>query len=137
MRYLAAYILVMLLAFCGGLFLDWWSIAIAAFVVAVFIPQRPFLAWLVAFLSVATLWGILAWFIDERNAQVMSARIASILPLGGVSLYLVLVTAAVGGLVSGMAALSGSLLRSLFRVRKPVRREVVVLNQQEPAHSLA
>ncbi|HNR15511.1 MAG TPA: hypothetical protein PKG90_02470 [Chitinophagaceae bacterium] len=56
--------------------------------------------------------GGLAWWIDMQNSGVLSARIASVLPLGGNNMLLILVTGVVGGLVAGFAAMSGSYLRT-------------------------
>lgn len=58
------------------------------------------------------MWAGLAWWIDMKNNGVLSTKIASILPLGGNSLVLIAVTGLIGGLVAGLAALSGSFLRS-------------------------
>jgi hypothetical protein len=49
---------------------------------------------------------------DLANEGVLSVKIASLLPLGGSKWLLMIVTAFVGGLVAGFAALSGSYLRS-------------------------
>ena len=48
---------------------------------------------------------------DAANDQLLSHKIAQIFPLAGISFLLVFITALVGGLVSGLAALSGSYLR--------------------------
>jgi len=112
MKFLVAVILTGLLAFISGLFFPWWGIAIAALVTAVMVHQKAGKAFLAGLLGVFLLWGGLAWWMDMANNGILSKKIASILPLGGNSLLLVLVTALVGGLVAGFAALSGSYLRS-------------------------
>jgi len=112
MKMIVAIILTALLAFVGGLYMQWWSLAIAALLVALLIPQRPFKALLSGFLGVFLLWAVLAWWIDFKNQGILSKKIASVLPLGGSSIVLLLVTAFVGGLVAAFAALSGSYLRS-------------------------
>ena len=111
MKMIVAIILTALLAFVGGLYMQWWSLAIAAFVIALLIPQRPFKSFLAGFLGLFLLWAVLAWWIDFKNQGILSKKIASLLPLGGSSILLLLVTAFVGGLVAGFAALSGSYLR--------------------------
>jgi hypothetical protein len=47
-----------------------------------------------------------------KNNGVLSVKIASVLPLGGNQIYLILLTGFIGGLVAGFAAMSGSFLRS-------------------------
>ena len=112
MKMIVAIILTALLAFVGGLYMQWWSLAIAAFIIALIIPQRPFKAWLAGFLGVFLLWAVLAWWIDFKNQGILSKKIASVLPFGGSSVLLLLVTAFVGGLVAAFAALMGSYLRT-------------------------
>ena len=112
MKLLVATILTALFAFTAGLWLDWWSIAIASFLIALLIHQRPSKAFFSGFLGLFLLWGGLAWWIDMKNNQVLSRKIAEILPLGGNSFLLIFITALIGALVGGLAALSGSYLRS-------------------------
>ena len=112
MKFLVALLLTTLLAFIAGLYLPWWSIAIVGIVVALLVHQRAYKAWLSGFFGVFLLWAGLAWWIDMKNNGVLSKKIASVLPLGGNSTILILVTAVLGALVAGFAAMSGSYLRS-------------------------
>lgn len=112
MKLLVAIFLTGLLAFIAGIYLDWWSLAIAAFLVAVLIHQKAGRAFLSGFLGVFILWAGLAWWIDIKNDAVLSKKIAALLPLGGSSIALILVTAFIGALVAGMGAMTGSFLRS-------------------------
>ena len=115
MKFLVTFLLTALLAFAGSLFLPWWIIAVAAFVIALIIPQKPFKAFLAAFLALFILWGIQSSIIDFQNDHLLSTKVASILPLGGSHVLIIIVTAFIGAIVSGMAALTGSLLRRIFR----------------------
>ncbi len=114
MKFLVATILTALLAFIAGLFSfsPWWGFAITSLLVAVLVHQKAGKAFLAGFTGVFLLWGGLAWWIDMSNNSVLSAKIANVLPLGGNTIYLILVTGFIGGLVAGMSALSGSYLRS-------------------------
>jgi hypothetical protein len=100
-----------MLAFVSGLYLPWWGVAPAAFLVSVLLPQKPFLAFLAAFLGVFLLWEMLAWWIDNRNNSILSQKIAQLLQLGNSTGLLILVTSLVGALVAGGAALAASYLR--------------------------
>lgn len=111
MKFFVATLLTAALAFIAGLKFPWWGIAIAAFLVAALVHQKPGKAFLSGFLALFILWGILAFRIDMANQSILSKRIAELLPLQGNSYLLILVTALVGGLVAGLAALSGSFLR--------------------------
>jgi len=115
MKLLVAILLTGLLAFIAGIYLDWWSLAIAAFLVALLIHQKAGKAFLSGFLGVFILWAGLAWWIDIKNDAVLSKKIAALLPLGGSSIALILVTAFIGALVAGMGAMTGSFLRSTGR----------------------
>jgi hypothetical protein len=112
MKVVVSVLLTTLLAFVAGLYLPWWSLAIAAFFVAVFIHQHPGKAFLSGFLGVFILWAGLAWWIDMKNEGILSKKIAELLPLGGSSFLLILVTAFIGALVAGFGAMTGSFLRS-------------------------
>lgn len=115
MKFFSATILTALLAFIGGLYMPWWSLAIAAFLVAVLIHQKAGKAFLAGFLGVFLLWAGLAWWIDMKNDGYLSKKIAQLLPLGGNSFLLIVVTALIGALVAGFAAMTGSFLRSSGR----------------------
>ena len=115
MKFLVAILLTALLAFISGLFFPWWGIAISSLVVAILIHQKPGKAFLSGYLGVFILWGGLALWIDIKNGGVLSKKIALVLPLGGNTVYLILLTGFIGGLVAGMAAMSGSFLRASNR----------------------
>lgn len=110
MKFLISLILTGLLAFALGGYLDWWSIAIAAFIVAAFIPQRPWKAWLSGFLGLFLLWGGLSFIIHQKNSGVFVRKVASVLPLNGNAYLLICITAVIGALVAGFSALSASYL---------------------------
>jgi len=122
MKFLTAVILTALLGFALPLFsfMPWWTFAIGSFIVAVLIHQKPWKAFLAGFAGLFLLWGIQALIIDSSNDHILSARIASVLPLGGNGFVLILLTAFVGGLVSAFAAVTGSLLRLVFFPAEPV-----------------
>jgi hypothetical protein len=112
MKFFVAVILTALLAFISGLFLPWWGIAITSLLVAIIVQQNAGKAFLAGLLGVFILWTVLAFWIDSKNGGVLSKKIAFVLPLGGNAILLILVTGLIGGLVAGMAAMSGSFLRS-------------------------
>ena len=119
MKFLITVILIALLSFLCGLYLPWWGFALAACLVGAILPQRPGFTFLAGFLALFILWGGLAFFIDEANNSILSAKIAQILPLNGSPFLLILVTGFVAALVGGGAALTGCYLTG-----KPPLREV-------------
>ena len=112
MKFLAALILTALLSFIAGLYLPWWGIAIAAFVVALIVYQNAGMAFLAAFAGLLLLWSGLAFWIDSENESILSTRIGELLGIGNNTFLLIFITGAVGGLVAGFAAMSGSFLRN-------------------------
>lgn len=112
MKYIVSILFTALLAFVLGLWLDWWSIAIAAFVIGLLVHQRAGKSFSAGFVGIFLLWGLMAWWYDYRNQSILSKKIAEILPLSGSSILLILLTAVIGGIVAGFAAMSGSYLRS-------------------------
>lgn len=113
MKFISSIFLTALLSFSASLFLPWWIIAITAFIVALVIPLRPGFSFLAGFLALFLLWGLQAFFIDAGNHHILSEKVARLLPLGGSFAALILVSAFIGGIVAGMAALTGSLTRKI------------------------
>ncbi len=113
MKFITAIILTALLSFSIGLFpvLPWWSFAITSIIIAIAIHQKPWKAFLAAFIAVFVLWAIIVFVIDNANQHLLSVKVATILPLGGSSFALILLTAFIGGLVAGLSALTGSYIR--------------------------
>ncbi len=107
-----------LLSFVAGIYLPWWSIGIVAFLIALVMPLRPWKNFIAGFLGVFLLWIGLTMWIDQANGGILTARMAIVLPVGGNVIYLHLLTALVGGLVGGLAALSGCYVRAVFSPEK-------------------
>jgi hypothetical protein len=68
-------------------------------------------SFLAAFAAVFILWGTIALKIDLSNEHLLSKKVASILFQKESYALLIIITATIGGLVAGMSALTGSLLR--------------------------
>ena len=115
MKFFTATFLTAILAFIIGLFLPWWGIAIAALVVAVIVHQKAGRAFLAGYTGVFVLWVGLSLWINMKNTGILSKKIANILPLNGNIFLLIAITGLIGGLVAGLAAMSGSYLRSSAR----------------------
>jgi hypothetical protein len=111
MRFILATLLIASTGFIAGLFLPWWSIAVVAFLIAFLIPQGIGRSFLSGFTGVFLLWALLALWIDIKNESILSHKIAQLFPLGGQPVLLVLVSALIGALVGGFAAMSGASLR--------------------------
>lgn len=111
MKFLVSIILTALLSVAACLYLPWWSIAVVAFIVAAVIPQKPFASFLAGFLALFLLWGSLSWYISSNNNDLLAHKISLLLLQADNPVLLILVTALIGALVGGLAALSGSFVR--------------------------
>ena len=111
MKFFISLILTILLSFAACLFFPWWSIAIAAFVVAILIPQKPFKAFLTGFISLFLLWGGLSFWISNNNDHILAHKVSQLLIKMDNPYLLILTTAFIGALVASFSALAGSYLR--------------------------
>ncbi len=111
MKFFISLILTALLSFAFCLFLPWWNIAIAAFIVAAIIPQRPGRSFLTGFLSLFLLWGGLSFWISNNNEHILAHKVSMLILKMDNPYLLMLATALIAALVAGFAALAGSYLR--------------------------
>ncbi len=108
MKFVIAVVLTALCGFAFPLYLWWWSFAIAAFLVALILKQSPSKSFLAGFVGIALLWLVQAMILDAGNDHLLSHKVALLLPFGGSGIALLITTGLIGGLVGGMAALTGS-----------------------------
>ena len=111
MKFFISLILTILLSFAACLFFPWWSIAIAAFVVAALIPQKPGKAFFTGFIALFLLWGGLSFWISNNNDHILAHKVSQLILKMDNPVLLILATALIGALVAGFAALAGSYLR--------------------------
>lgn len=111
MKFTISFILTALLSFALCLFMPWWSIAIAAFAVAALIPQKPGKAFVTGFSALLLLWGGLSFWISNNNEHVLAHKVSQLILKMDNPFVLMTVTALIGALVAGFAALAGSYLR--------------------------
>lgn len=111
MKFIVAIVLIALLSLAAGLYLPWFSIAIAGFVVAVFIPQKSGMAFLSGFIAVFLLWLFLCLNISSSNNNLLAGKVSIIILKVDSPFSLIIVSALIGALVAGFGALSGSYLR--------------------------
>jgi len=115
MKFLASLILIVALSYLGGLFLDWWSVALAAFLVALLIPVSAAKSFVYSFISVFLLWLALAFFQDVRNDHILANRVSMVFLQMRSPIGMGIISSVIGGLVAGMGGLTGSLLRKALR----------------------
>ncbi len=109
------FLLILIVAAVAQLFLPWWVVAPVAFALAAWQGRTGGQSLLAGLTGVGLAWLVLGLWYHLRSDGRLSNRVAELLPLGGSGLALVLVTALVGGLVGGVAALAGCWLRQAVR----------------------
>jgi hypothetical protein len=113
MKTVTAAILTALLSFGLGLYLPWWTAAIAAGLVALVLNLRPGAAFLAGFAGVFLLWGALAWLRSSGNDHILAHRMSAFILKKDSPMMLMLLASLAGGLTAGLGGLTGSLARNL------------------------
>lgn len=113
------FLLIFVFAFVAQFFLPWWIIAPLCFVLAAWRGLSGGRSFVAGFLGIGLGWLAMASWLSVRNNGLLAHRVAQLLPLGGQEWVLVLVTAVIGGLVGGLAALAGTWLRQAVAPTAP------------------
>lgn len=108
------FLIILILSFISSYILPWWAAAAIAFFAALFVGKTSGKAFLSGFGAIFILWVILALMKSIPNDNVLASRVIQLFPLPNQWVLLLLITALIGGLVGGMAALSGVLTRKAF-----------------------
>ena len=108
------FLIILILSVVSGFILPWWAAAIIAFLAATYWGKRPAQVFLAGFAALFIAWVILALIKTIPNENILATRVAHLFHLPAWILLLV-VTALIGGLVGGMAALSGVLVKKAFQ----------------------
>lgn len=103
-------ILIGTLTYFLSLIFPWWIIACIGAVCGWLIPGGVISTFISGFLGVGIVWMGHAWSLDAKNESVFTNTMLEVLPFGE-PIVLIVVTGAIGGLVGGLAAVSGGLLR--------------------------
>ncbi len=114
MKFFISLLLIALLSFALSLFMPWWIIAVAAFVVAFAIPQKPWLAFLAGFLALFILWIAVSFYISSANDDLLVHKMSVLFIKADNPILLFLLTGLIGGIVAGFGGLSGRFLRQVF-----------------------
>jgi hypothetical protein len=117
MKLLTSIVLTAYLGYVVGVYTNfpWWFFVFSSAVIALAIRQSAFTSFFSGFAGMFILWFVLAFLKDTANQHILSQKVAPMLKLGSSSFLLVLLTGLLGGLVSGMGALTGYHLRRIAR----------------------
>jgi hypothetical protein len=109
------FLIILVLTFISGFILPWWVIALIAFIAAWFFGKSSGQAFLAGFGGVFIAWSILILLKTIPNDNILVNRVIQLFPLPHWWVLLLLISALIGGLVGGMAALSGTLMKNVFK----------------------
>ena len=115
MKFFVSLLLMALLSVVACMYFPWWSIAVVCFFVAVFIPQPHWLAFCTGFLSLFILWTGLSYWISDQNNHILAHRVSQLIIKKDNPVALILLTGFIGGIVGGLSALTGRLMRAAIR----------------------
>lgn len=114
MKFLLKLILIAGITFFLQLYLPWWSIVIAPFIVNLIIKTKGSGAFFSGFLGIFLLWLTLCVMVAVESEGILIDAMAKILPLNGNVAMLFIVVAFVGAFVSGLSAYAGNALRNII-----------------------
>ena len=115
MKFIVSAIITASLAYGLGLYFPWWTIVVAGMLTGFFIPQHWGLSFLSAFTGVFLLWGLMAIFISVSNDHILANRISMLIIKNNSPYLIILLTAFIGGLTSGLSASTASSLLNLIK----------------------
>lgn len=102
---------IAILSLLAQLFLPWWSLAIVAFGVCFWRSNGAGRAFVHGFVGVALTWLIYALFIHISTDGIFTSRMGLLLFKTNGAVLPIVVTTFFGGLVGGLAGMSGYLVR--------------------------
>jgi len=117
MRFAIAILLMLVLNYISGLVFPWWIIAIVGLTVGYLISLTPSKSFLAGFLACFILWAGIAFYTDLANEHILATRVGALFTLKQ-PILMVLITGIIGGLITGLASLTGALLRK--RLKSPM-----------------
>lgn len=104
---LVNFIVTLIIAAILSQFLPWWHVMVAGFVSALFFSLNRAAVFLIPFLAIFLFWVAYAFWLGNANDFILAQKIAVLLPLGGSSFALLLITGLIGGIATGISALLG------------------------------
>lgn len=113
MKFAASTITIAVLSALATWMMPWWLIAVVAFAVSFTFQLSAGRAFLSGFLGIALFWLVAIVLIDTANEHILSVRMAKLFGLPNYWIFII-INLLVGGLVGGVAAWSGAVMRNTF-----------------------
>jgi len=109
------FLIILILSVALSYILPWWIVVIVAFLAALLFGKTSGQSFWSGFAAVFVGWTILALLKSVPNDNILADRVVQLFPLPHNWIWVLLVTALIGGLVGGLGALSGLLLRKALK----------------------
>lgn len=119
MRAVIKIILIIVFSFIVELILPFWSVALVAFCICAMMPSRTMSSFGISFISVFLLWTIMTIGIDSSTNHILTDKIAQLFGIDNI--FLLLITALIGGLVAGFGGMTGNLFKVLVTKKRTNR----------------
>ncbi len=87
-------------------FLPWWTMALIALIAGYAFHNRGALSFVSGFLGAGLLWLGMAYYMDATTQSILTDKVNKLFPLN-----VFIMMTAIGGLVGGFSALTGTLMR--------------------------
>lgn len=111
------FFLVLIFSILVQLFFPWWAVAIPCALIAMLLAKSAPRAFIIAFLTIFVTWGVMAFWADYRNEGILSQKITLLFTLPN-KYWLIGIASTIGGLIAGLASLSGYYFKNLFIAKK-------------------
>ncbi|WP_375234634.1 hypothetical protein [Winogradskyella sp.] len=109
------FIVTIVLAVILSQFLPWWSVMLASLISALLIRLKKSAVFFVPFIAITFFWMAYAFYLGNANDFILANKIGVLLPLGGSSFLLILVTGIIGGIAAGISAVFGKQVASILK----------------------
>jgi hypothetical protein len=108
------FLIILILTIVSGYILPWWAAAIIAFLAALYFGKTSVQSFWSGFVALFVAWILLALIKSLPNDNILANRVAHLFHLPN-WIFILVVTAVIGGLIGGMAAWSGMLVKKAFQ----------------------
>jgi hypothetical protein len=105
------FFVILLASILSSFFLPWWVEEFIAFIAAFGFGRVPYKSFLSGFFAAGLIWCILILVKTIPNDYLLANRVVQLFPLPNNWIYLMALSVAIGGVLCGMASLTGVLLR--------------------------
>jgi hypothetical protein len=106
---------ILVLGVLAQLMFPWWSSAIVALWVGFWVADSPSKSYVYGFASMLLMWSIYAMIQSSANGGLITTAFSNVFGGKLSGTQLIWATGFIGGLVGGFGAMTGTLLRQIFR----------------------